>query len=465
MWSFGLASCALMGFSTPATFTPSKWRRPFGTTARPCGRQTGGKTAALCWWICCGTSGCSDGRRRSTRCSFESSRGPSTSVSARPVPPPRRSRPPFLGWRLFVGDRSPSNVTLVEVQGQRQLVLGHTALLAGDQLSWLREATMRGGDMAADREARRVLVRAIHEANLLAHGGHTRLHEHSPHGHAMYEYFQRVADATLKRALATSQIDELRVLQTLPNGNSLVCGQLIPKQVMWARLVAGSSLSLNGGLRWRGPVASAVLAVAQENVEQWGNVSRTAIHRHVYSVMRRWLVDWMMYIWWDLDIPDGAVDDGVAFFGLLRVLLLESLVNNTQSLPHAVGELLVSAPKPDDVVTILGGTLGGGWELWASAAVTISGVPLVTAMGACGEWLCDGRAVGEDVAVDQRLYLPVPLERVLQTPATAPEGQQARALLAGRIVDTLVARVRTAWEALPAHLVDAPETVAENVLM
>jgi len=371
----------------------------------------------------------------------------------------------FWGWRTVV-DRTAGNVTLVDVQGQRQLVLGHTALIADAQLSWLREATMRGGNAAADRVARRVLVRAVHVANLLVHSGHTRLHEHSPHGHAMSEYFQRVANSTLKQALATSQIDELRVLQALPNGNSLTRGQLIPKQVMWARLVAGCSLSLDGSLRWRGPVASAVLVVAQENVEQWAaNVSRTAIHRHVYSVMRRWLVDWVMYIWWDLDIPDGAVDDGAAFFGRLRALLLGSLVNNTQSLPHAVGELLVSAPKTDDVVTILAGTLGGGWELWASTAVTASGVPLEAAMEGSGEWLCAGRVVGEDVAVDHRLYVPAPLERVLQTPATAPQGEQARAVLANRMIDTLVARVQAAWEAQPVHLVDALETVAENDIM
>jgi len=67
--------------------------------------------------------------------------------------------------------------------------------------------------------------------------------------------------------------------------------------------------------------------------------------------------------------------------------------------------------------------------------------------------------------VDHRLYVPAPLERVLQTPATAPEGEQARAVLANRMIDTLVARVQAAWEAQPVHLVDALETVAENDLM
>lgn len=362
------------------------------------------------------------------------------------------------------GGRSAANTSLVAVQGTRQAVLGHTALISDAQLAWLREATMRGGDAGEARAARRVLFRAIHLANLFGQGGHTRLHEHAPHGHAMSEYFQRLAGGRLKAAL--SAVDQLGVLQALPNGNSLIRGQPIPKQVLWARLVAGSQLALDGGARWRGPVVSAIFLVAQENVNRWGtSVSRTALHRHVYTCLRRWLVDWVMYIWWEMDIPDSAVDDADLFFTRLRSLLQDSLVNNTMSLPYAVGEMAVSHPKTDDVTTILTCTVGDDWEQWLTSAVTASGVPVSQAVQSSGEWSCDGRPIGEDVAVDPRLYATRPLEEVLQTQATAPVGDQVRAAFAGRVVDTLMRRVRGAWEALPHRLLDTPDTGAGQGIM
>lgn len=366
-------------------------------------------------------------------------------------------------WTALSG-RSAANTSLVAVQGARRAVLGHTALIADAQLTWLREATMRGGDAAEARAARRVLFRAIHLANLFGHGGHTRLHEHAPDGHAMSEYFQRVTGRRLKAALSAA--DELDILQALPNGNSLTRGHPIPKQVMWARLVAGSQLALDGGARWRGPVASAIFLVAQEHVERWGDsVSRTALHRHVYTCLRRWLVDWVMYIWWELDIPNAAVEDADGFFARLRALLIVSLVNNTMSLPYAVGEMMVSQPKTPDVTVILTCTVGEDWEQWLSVAVIASGEPALQALQSSGEWTCIGRPIGEDVAVNPRLYMMQPLEEVLQTPPTAPVGDQVRAALAARLVDTLVRRVRGAWEALPHRLLDTPDTTAGHDIM
>lgn len=369
----------------------------------------------------------------------------------------------FGMWTALSG-RSAANTTLVAVQGARRTVLGHTALISDTQLAWLRESTMRGGDAEEARTARRVLFRAIHLANLFDHGGHTRLHEHPPYGHAMSEYFQRVTGSRLKAALSAA--DQLGILQTLPNGNSLTRGHPIPKQVMWARLVAGSQLALDGGARWRGPVVSAIFVVAQENVDRWGDsVSRTAVHRHVYTCLRRWMVDWAMYIWWELDIPDAVVEDADDFFIRLRSLLLASLVNNTMSLPYAVGEMAVSEPKTPDVTVILACTVGEEWEQWLSSAAIASGEPALPALQSSGEWTCIGRPIGQDVAVSPRLYKTQPLEDVLQTPPTSPAGDQVRAALAARLVETLLRRVRGAWEVLPHHLLDTPDTAAGQTVM
>lgn len=81
---------------------------------------------------------------------------------------------------------------------------------------------------------------------------------------------------------------QLKVLNGYPSGNMLTRGGVIPKQIMWARLVVGTMKGLDGEGRWRGPVASAVYSVAQQNYDQWrDDVDRTALHRHVYTVSRR----------------------------------------------------------------------------------------------------------------------------------------------------------------------------------
>jgi len=65
-----------------------------------------------------------------------------------------------------------------------------------------------------------------------------------------------------------------------------------------------------------------------------------------------------------------------------------------------VNALLSLAPKTGDLAAILAGALGGGRKLWPSTAVTVSGGPPVDAMKASGQWLCTGRAVGEEVVID-----------------------------------------------------------------
>lgn len=94
----------------------------------------------------------------------------------------------FMIWRLLF-DRGTRNFTPVPVHGQHREVIGHTALISDYQLTWIQDNTMCDGTgtLEQNRQARRVLVRAIHVANLLAHGGYTRLHEHSAGNHAMSE--------------------------------------------------------------------------------------------------------------------------------------------------------------------------------------------------------------------------------------------------------------------------------------
>jgi len=366
------------------------------------------------------------------------------------------------GWRLSWGG-SARHITQVPVMGRQRAIVGHATLVTDPQLTWIQDTMRRQADPDTNREMRPVLVRALHAANLLGHGGYTRLHEHAPHGHAMSEFYQRLTNAGLKAALTTSSMDALGVLGWCPNGNSIELAKPAPRQVLWARLVVGSDPAPGFCGRWRGPAASALLVLAQEHHEQWGaSVNRTAIHRHVYSVTRRWLVDWTMFLWWDLGTSDEAAHMASFFSSRMRGLLQASLAHNTWSLPHAVGELAWSTPRPSDVEAMLSATLGVDWHSWLAGAVTASGVPMGDAAAQSGEWKCVGQEVDANVAVDQALYAPRVMSEVLSTGGGAPVGDQVRAVLAGRVVDTLTQRANAAWQQLPHQLLDPPEAIVRD---
>lgn len=363
----------------------------------------------------------------------------------------------LLLWWLTC-DRGTSNAVPVLVDGKHIQVTGHTALISDSQLTWIQDFTMKcNGTLDQRLEARRLLVRALHIANLFSHSNFTRLHEHAADGRAMSEYYAALKDKpVIKNVL--SKVVELNVLTAYPNGNMLEGGSTVPRQVLWARLVVGSMLGLNGEGRWRGPVASAILQVAQDNKAPWGDhLEFNAMQRHVYTVTRRWLIDWIMYIWWEVSIPASAIYDSDAFFARLQHLLLSNLKENTASLPHAVGELAVSAPQSIDVKQMLVLLLGLDWELWLATCVTSSGLPLKTAIEYSREWKCFGCDVGEN-SVDASLYVSIKLEAIIAADENASLGEQARARIAGRILETLTERVRYAWSKLPSRLYDPLET-------
>lgn len=368
----------------------------------------------------------------------------------------------FATWRILF-DRGQRNRTPVLVQGEQREVIGHTALVSDAQLAWVQEFTMRANpeSLPHNREARRVLLRALHIANLLEHGGFTRLPEHASSGYAMNQYFAAIRENNLVKSLL-SKMNELKVLGTLPNGNKLDGGRTVPRQVLWARLIVGSLRGIHNEGRWRGPVAQALFTVAQQNYEAWGatNVSRTAVHRHVYSVTRRWFVDWMMFMWWDTDIPSELVNDVDAFFARLRRLLTSNLMHNTWSLPHALGELAISENRAADVNSILSLMLGPDWELWMEQCNVVSGTGLRQAMEVEGEWKCVGQEVTVDISISSALYKTMLVEAVIATDASASLADQARARIAERIVDTLARRLRDVWEQLPNRLFDPLDTTA-----
>lgn len=77
-------------------------------------------------------------------------------------------------------------------------------------------------------------------------------------------------------------------------------------------------------------MAAALFSIARENIDDWGaGVSRTAMNRHVFSASRRWLVDWMMLIWWEVSIEAGEVDDPAARFAKLRALCAGNIIHIT----------------------------------------------------------------------------------------------------------------------------------------
>lgn len=370
----------------------------------------------------------------------------------------------FLSWR-FLYEHGARNFVPVPINGAVVTVTGHTALITDHQLTFIQEFMMRrlesrahAGTPEQQIEARRVLVRALHAANLLAHEGHNRLNELSSGGHAMSEYFAAAGGNPLVRDIL-SRAPDLHVLTSYPSGNVLTRGSIIPAQVMWARLVVGSLKGLNGEARWRGPVACAILKVAQENTSKWGNsVNRTALHRHVYTVTRKWLVSWMMFIWWEIDIPASAVQNTDVFFETLQALLLDNLVHNTLSLPHAVAEMAISDTKMADTINMLVLLLGNNWELWLQQTMLECGLSLADALVSVGGYKCVGREIKDDIAVDAALYEQKQLREVTNGNSSASIADQIRACTARQIVNTLTARVKEVWTALPSKLLDPPDT-------
>lgn len=359
----------------------------------------------------------------------------------------------FVLWSvgLHWGGR---NRVPVLIDGGYPEVQGHTMLLSDNHLSWIQRFTAGDDNVAQNVEARRVAIQAIHVASLLAHAGHTRLLEGAVGGHSASEYGDVVTYNELVRALM-GKADELMIFTKLPNGGETTRGSPVPRQVVWARIVGGALAGVRGHGRWRGPMAVALFQLAQRNIAVLGlSVFRTALQRHVYTAMRRWLVDWMMFIWWDMEVSNKSVEDPIAMFAQLVELLVANVVRHTVSLPHAVGELAVSTERAVDVEVMLALVLGDGWQEWMRDSVVADGLPLGEAMTATAEWQCAGRALGEDVHVDAAYCGRCPLEHALQAGPGDGLGKQARAVIAGRIVDTLAVRLRDTWERLPNRLSD-----------
>lgn len=227
---------------------------------------------------------------------------------------------------------------------------------------------------------------------------------------------------------------------------------------MWARLVVGSMRGLRGEGRWRGLVAASVYTVAESNMQHWrDHINRTPLHRHVHTVSRRWLVDWLMYMWWEVDVPTSIVYDSAALFGYLLQLLRDNLMHNTMSLPHAVSEMALAAERTPDIEIILKRMLGDNWLGWMLNERTAGGDTLQHAASGSGEWKCLHHEVDESVAVDSSLYNQRILAEVMDADGSASMADQVRACFVRRIVETYIARIREVWTALPHRLLDPPE--------
>ncbi len=365
----------------------------------------------------------------------------------------------FMGtvWHV-VFHRPHRNRTPVLLNGSRVEALGHTVLLPEHHQTWIQRFTAApnpGITMPQRREARRVTINALHVASLLSHGGHTRLHTHAPGNHAMSEYYAAVnGNELLKNSL--SRVDQLRIFLTLPNGNATERGRPVPRQVLWARIVVGALGSLRGEHRWRRPVAVAIFHVAQANLVAFG-ADRAALSRHVYTVLRRWLVDWMFFVWWNTNLRNEIVEQPDELFPTLERILCDNVISNTASLPHAASELAVSVDRSASVNACLSLTLGPDWETWFENAVIEDGAALLEAVQASGEWKCVGRQVAPNDSVDSSLYSERRLQDVLDGAIEGDRGMQVRVVVARRIVSTLSMRLRAAWDALPEHLSEAPE--------
>lgn len=367
-----------------------------------------------------------------------------------------------LLW-VILCDRGVRNVIPVPVEQEYIRFTGHTALLSDSQLTWIQDFTMKcPGTCEEKLRARKVLVCAIHCANLFSHSSFARLHEHAADGHAMSEYYGALGDQPLIKSVL-SRASELGVLASYPHGNKLEEGQNVPREVLWARLVVGSMKGLRGECRWRGPVASAILQIAQENKAPWGdNLEFSAVMRHAYTVTRRWLIDWIMYIWWEMNLPASVVNTPDIFFQRLQGILLYNLSENTKSLPHAVGEIAVSAPHSRDATMMLELLLGLQWTTWLNEQHVASGTCLKMAIQSSGEWKCFGRELGEET-VDLSLYKTIKLQKIVEVNENASLADQARACIANQIIIHLTSRIRSKWEDLPARFYGFPEDKEEFV--
>lgn len=251
------------------------------------------------------------------------------------------------------------NLTPVAVDGARIEALGHTVLLP-ERIHTCGSLQRPDVAMPVRREARRVAINSLHVTSLLGHGGHTRLHTHAPGGHAMSKYYASVTENELLKT-ALSKVLELRIFLALPNGNVTESGREVPRQVLWAGIVVGALGALRGVHRWRRSVAVAIFTIAQANHAAIGS-DRLALPRHVYSVLCRWLVDWMFLVWWDIDLRNQVVRQPDELFATLERFLCENVLSNTTSLPHAVGELAVSVDRSLSVDAALDLTLGPDWQ-------------------------------------------------------------------------------------------------------
>ncbi len=370
----------------------------------------------------------------------------------------------LLGMLRWGFEQGVSNRTLTAVHGKKIRAPGYTALITDEQLTWVQDFTMQDGhnvDPEQIREARRVLVRALHIANLLSFGGYTRLHEHSAGDHAMSEYFAASSgNKIIKTAL--SKITELNVLAHLENGNKLERGGEVPRQVMWARLIVASMRGLAGEGRWRGPLVAAIYQVTEQNMKAWYDIrDETPIHRHVHSVSRRWMVDWVMFIWWEVDIKNALAEDPDAMIKCIVQLLETHLVHNTISLPHAVSEMAFAADGTNSEI-MAARLLGADWRVWLSKQRVGESELREKALGS-GEWKCMTRSVEKNDTVDSKLYEQRQLAKVLDVENDAPTSDQIRARFANRIVSTLATKIKVAWLAQPYRFLDPPERARRSI--
>jgi hypothetical protein len=330
-------------------------------------------------------------------------------------------------------------------------VTGHTALLTSDQLDWLQEETMKTENSSLSRNARRVVSRALHQANLLQHSAFGRLVEHSLPDMSMNDYYKMVGSNTiLKRIIGAQSVARLGLFRQLGNGNVVPAGGHATKQVLWARLVAGSHKSLEELTTWRGSVVGAVYQ-HQYQLKDVMASGGEPIHRHIYSVYRRWMVDLVVALWWTLEFSSNDVLDD----DLVRTLLLEKLSDgqkhNTASLPHAIGEWITASARTNPEEQALNVILGVEWNTWADSVVPeAEGLTLREMAAASGEWHQYQGITLAETGVPQRLYASKSIAAVLRDNTTGmvedPEhysvqADLVRVTILRRVVETLVEKV------------------------
>lgn len=161
-------------------------------------------------------------------------------------------------WKALFSGRT-RNRFPVQIQGAFPEVIGHSMLISDNQLTWVQRFTMQRGDIEQSREARRVVLRALHCASLLVHGGHTRLHEAGPGGYAMSEYYAAISENDIVKLLL-SKSDELQIFPKLPNGNQTRADRSF-RDKYYGRASSPEVLPVcagrgGGAVRWRSPCSS-----------------------------------------------------------------------------------------------------------------------------------------------------------------------------------------------------------------